>query len=213
MSANTPHTAAAGSAAVPVTPAVRVWTAQRWRAWASYLAARLGVVGQVGAALALLALLLQTSLSLWMTPTLQAQADDIAALRTELHQAARTPPPAVARGPEALLASLPALEDAARFAEAVQAEATRAGVLIERTDYRTPDTSDPALSRLQMVVPARGDYAQLKRWLMRLLAAHPACALEELSLLRNPAAPGTAEAAAGPLTARVVLSYTMRSAR
>jgi hypothetical protein len=205
--------------ASPSAPAAlpRVWTGQRLRAWASYLAARLGVVGQVGAALAVLAVLLQVAVSLWMTPTLRAQAEEIAALRTELRQAPRNVQTVVARGPEALLASLPTLEDAPRFAESVQAEASRAGVLIERTDYRTPETSDPALSRLQMVVPARGDYAQLKRWLTRLLAAHPACALDELSLQRNPggagsAANGSAEPG-GALTARVVLSYTMRSAR
>lgn len=188
-----------------------VWTSQRLRAWASYLAARLGVVGQVGVALAVLAVLLQVAVSLWMTPKLQAQAEEIAALRTELRQAPRNVQTVVARGPESLLASLPALEDAPRFAESVQAEASRAGVLIERTDYRTPETSDLALSRLQMVVPARGDYAQLKRWLMRLLAAHPACAIDELSLQRNPAPSGAGEPA-GALSARVVLSYTMRSA-
>jgi hypothetical protein len=174
------------------------------RAWASYLVARLGPVGVAGAALAAISVGLAVYSTTVVAPRLAADTLRAQQLRAELRRAAYAVP-ARPRGTESLL---PALESAPHFAEAVHDEARRAGVELLRADYRTPDTGDAQVRRLQVVLPARGDYAAIKRWITRLLAAHPACALDELSLQRADAA----EAPATVLQARVVLSLYMRSA-
>jgi hypothetical protein len=182
------------------------------RAWSSYAAYRLGAVGVVGVVLALAAMAM-TAVS-WSVVRPQLAAADLgnARLRAQVAQG-KLSSPSPSKPHEGLLASLSAREDAARFVEAVQAQAAKHGVSVQRTEYRHPDAADPQVSRLQIVLPARADYASLKQWLTAVLAAYPSCSLDELSLQQLSAASSkAADRGRNLLDARVVLSLYMRGA-
>lgn len=171
------------------------------RARASHLLARLGPLGSAAAALVLAALAVFALHRLVLAPEL-ARAQAEAAQRAAL--AARPAPVPPAPAP-ALVALLPPPASAPAFAMALQREAERQGVRIERTEYRRVADADAALVRWQIVLPAQGRYGALKRWLGSVLARHPASAIDELTFSAAP------EAGAA-LQARVVLSLYLRAA-
>lgn len=184
---------------------VPVLSWKRLAAWGSYGAFRLQRAGVIGLACAVVAVAL-VGLSAWvLEPAADRAASQVQALQAQLDR----PPPRAEPAPGALLlASLPPMERAPRFVQAVHEHARRHGVQIERAEYRTPDTGDARLRRLQVVVPAQGPYPGLKRWLAALLVDFPACAVDEMVLTR---AAGEAQGMApGTVQARISLSLYMQ---
>ncbi len=175
------------------------------RAWASYVAARLGHVGLAGIALCAIAVVLglgHQGLTV-RRDALQASAD---AARTRLLRASERPT-VMPSGTEArsFVTQLPGLEAVPEFIESLHREAARAGLDIERAEYRAPPLASTELVRSQVVLPLRGSYRDLTLWLARVMAEHPAAGIDELSLQRD--ATGS-----GKLRARVVLSLYSRGA-
>jgi predicted membrane metal-binding protein len=176
----------------------------RLQAWAGYLAHRLGLWGGAGLVLCALALGLFALAASWRAQAVEdtAQAER---LRRALTRAPDVPRAAPA-GPSSFVAQLPGEDDAPQFIETLHREAARAGVLIERAEYRAPSLAGGQLRRTEVVLPVQGRYAEVARWLSAVLYEHPSAALDQLSLQRD--------AAGGPrLQARVVLSHYSRSAR
>ena len=105
----------------------------------------------------------------------------------------------------AVLDQLPAADRFAPFVDALQAEAARRGVAIDRTEYRIQPVLGGRALRTQLILPARGDYPRIRGWLEGVLHDHPSASLQELALRR-------ANDGAAMLEARVVIAFYTRSA-
>ncbi len=78
----------------------------------------------------------------------------------------------------------------------VLSQAEHAGLDVGRVDYRWPDAQTPheAVRRLQIGLPLRGDYRQLKRFVGAVLVAAPGVSLDQLTLKREAAGDGRLDA-------------------
>jgi Tfp pilus assembly protein PilO len=146
---------------------------------------RVGGVGLAGLG-ALLAALLLAGLSL----PLQRQRDDLqAALQQHLRAAASTPPAA----PEATAAEqlarfeagFPTLGDTAASIARLQAAARRSGLVLAAGEYRLDTRSNERLQRYSVLLPLRGSYAQLRRFIDAVLTELPHAALDDVELRRD----------------------------
>jgi Tfp pilus assembly protein PilO len=127
----------------------------------------------------------------------------MAQLRAELRQL--SPVVRAAATPQSFVADLPALDQAPQFIEALHRQAARAGLQIERAEYRSPTLAAGLVMRSQLVLPLTGRYPDIARWLDQLLRQHPSVAIDELSLQRD-----TGEG--DQVRARVVVSHYSRVA-
>ena len=171
------------------------------RAWLSYAALRLGAAGIAG-------VLLLTGSALALAWTKWQGGDDSAMQHITQLRAALQQSPSVARQaatPQSFVAELPALEQAPRFIESLHRQAVRAGVQIERAEYRSPTLAAGLVMRSQLVLPLSGRYPDIARWLGQVLQHNPSVAIDELSLQRD--AEGGDQ-----LRARVVISHYSRVA-
>jgi Type II secretion system (T2SS), protein M subtype b len=180
------------------------------QAWGSYgthqLRWRLGPLGLTGLALALAATLLTAASQFyWKPQALQTEAS-LALLERQRMQRAATPSADSLRAN--WVTQLPQLDTTPELMASLHREATRAGIRIERAEYRPP-SAEQSLRRMQVVLPVQGGYSGIKRWLARVMQAHPYCAVDELSFVRR-----DGPAAASPqseLQARIVLSFYLKA--
>lgn len=174
---------------------------RRVRAWASYAALRLGRAGLAGLALALLAaaLALAERAARHDTAAARVAADGV---RAQWQRDSAAPAPVADAG--SLLAALPPAERVAGFIEDLHRGAARAGVTVERAEYRTPALAGGRVQRAQVVLPVVGRYPDVGTWLAALLKDHPSAALDELAVQRD--------VEPGRVRARVVLSHYSRAA-
>lgn len=96
---------------------------------------------------------------------------------------------AVARAPEQQLhdfhAALPEQPAATTDIDRLYAAATAEELSLARGEYALVVEDGPALARYQILLPVRGAYPQLRRFLVHALATVPALGLEELELQRK----------------------------
>jgi hypothetical protein len=170
---------------------------------ALYRLQQLGVAGWIGLILLSGAVLVYAS-----RPVLEREALTTAAqierARGQLDAArARASVPRTPTDAQTMLAGLPGADTLPAFIETMQDEAVRRGLQIDRAEYRQSGT---AALRVQVLLPVRGEYPALRRWLETLLYRHPSLALDELGLRRVADGGSTVEA-------RVSLSFYARSMR
>jgi len=152
-------------------------------------------------------LLAAGSLQLAVVSPMQERIDtrhaSIAALRLQL---SRQPPPqlSVADSAVKLLEALPAEADAPDTVARIHRLALKRGVRLESGEYRLLREAGGRLVELQITLPARADYLQLRGWLSDVLQAEPAAMLGELALRRD-------DVGSVALDARVRLSVFMRA--
>lgn len=77
-------------------------------------------------------------------------------------------------------------------------------VVLEQGEYRIQPESGTRLARYRMVLPARGNYVQLRAWLDALAAAQPGLQIDELGFKRE-------NIGQDRLEARVSLSLLVRA--
>lgn len=153
---------------------------------------RLGWPGLAGAALLLLAL---GYALLGLLPARQALANmerQLSADRAQLASAAATPsaPGKPASGAssaqlEDFRRNLPAQLDATGAIDRIYALAQQEGIALARGEYALGLDPKTRLARYQVLLPVRGSYPQLRRFLHGLQAQLPALALEEVDLQRK----------------------------
>jgi hypothetical protein len=153
---------------------------------ATFVAARLGIAGWIGA----LAIVLAALAGLAIAPGIErgnaALADQIAAMKQQLARLQDPKAPRAGRDPVAdLLASLPAETAVAQFVASVQQRADQGAVEIDRTEYRTQPLLGNAARRYHLTFPAHADYVHLRQWLEGLLHDYPNLTLDELTLRRE----------------------------
>jgi hypothetical protein len=80
---------------------------------------------------------------------------------------------------------LPAAEQAPEVVRQLHAHARDAGLTLERGEYRPLADASGRLMRYQLVLPVKGSYPQVKRFLAQALHATPGLALDAISLQRD----------------------------
>ncbi|MCY1274065.1 hypothetical protein D9M68_357890 [compost metagenome] len=154
-------------------------------------ARRLGWPGLAGAALLVLAL---GHALLGLLPAREALADlearlveDRAQLAAARDDAPGKPLPGLAPSAqlEDLRRNLPAQLDATGAIDRIYALAQQEGIALARGEYALGLDPKTRLARYQVLLPVRGSYPQLRRFLHGLQAQLPALALEEVDLQRK----------------------------
>ena len=91
--------------------------------------------------------------------------------------------------PDARLAAfydqLPAAEQAPEVVRRLHSHADDAGLVLERGEYRPLPDPSGRLMRYQLVLPVRGSYPQVKRFLAQAMHDTPGLALDSISLQRD----------------------------
>ncbi|MDL5030981.1 GspMb/PilO family protein [Pelomonas sp. APW6] len=142
-------------------------------------------LGVPGAA-ALLGLAATAVLALLVTPSWEAQTEELAVQQAQLRRALRAQGPA--RGtdtPARFLAALPpASERQQRLADLLEI-GVRLGLEIQRSEQRLVPDAGAGLERLRVSLPVQGSYAQLRQYLGAALVHDPALSLDSLHLRRS----------------------------
>ncbi|MCQ4347439.1 type II secretion system protein M [Pseudomonas stutzeri] len=149
---------------------------------------RLGRPGALGAALLLFALA-------WGLFGLWPASRELDALQTRA-ATAREHAARVAAGVEAppmqpgqqlasLQQSLPAQQEATAAIERIYAIAAREGIALARGDYALALDPQTRLARYRILLPLRGSYPQLRRFLAAIRSQLPALVLEDIDLQRK----------------------------
>jgi Tfp pilus assembly protein PilO len=106
-----------------------------------------------------------------------AQLSALQRLQTSQTQANRRDPRDEARD------TLPAVTERGVFVRKVLQQAEASGLALARVDY-VAQPEEPGLQRLRVTLPVSGSYAQLRRFISRLLNQMPQVALDGLQLDR-----------------------------
>lgn len=85
----------------------------------------------------------------------------------------------------ALVAQLPGPDALPAFIEQLHLLAAQSGLQLERAEYRAQAQGSARWQRQQVVLPVRGSYPQLRRWLDAVLARHPSATLDEFTVRRE----------------------------
>lgn len=142
-------------------------------------------LGLPGAA-ALMCLAAAAVLALQVTPSWEAQAEELAVQQAQLRRSWRAQGPALgADTPARFLAALPpAGERQQRLADLLEI-GVRLGLEIQRSEQRLVPDAGSGLERLRVSLPVQGSYAQLRQYLGAALAHDPALSLDSLHLRRS----------------------------
>ena len=136
-------------------------------------------------ALAALCLGVAAVLALHLTPSWQAQSDELAVQQAQLRRALRARGPvAEAETPARFVAALPpARERQQRLADLLEI-GVRLGLEVQRSEQRLATEVGTGLERLRISLPVQGSYAQIRQFLGAALAHDPALSLDSLHLRR-----------------------------
>ena len=142
-------------------------------------------LGLPGAA-ALVCLAAAAVLALQVTPSWEAQAEELAVQQAQLRRSWRAQGPALgADTPTRFLAALPpAGERQQRLADLLEI-GVRLGLEIQRSEQRLVPDAGSGLERLRVSLPVQGSYAQLRQYLGAALAHDTALSLDSLHLRRS----------------------------
>ncbi len=156
----------------------------RWRLQRALHAMGWAAIG--GVALAILA-------AGFVASNLMPLQADVTALRDRvqrLEMRAGNQPPIVEAGrPDARVTAfyeqLPAAEQAPEVVRRLHSYASDAGLVLERGEYRPLPDPSGRLMRYQVVLPVKGSYPQVKRFLAQAMHDTPGLALDAISMQRG----------------------------
>jgi hypothetical protein len=143
----------------------------------------LGPAGVIGIAL------LAGSLAFWWGGVRQA-AEEVAMLRADLERAAREERRAPSRAPagealERFYGRFAAPREALGALDVIFAAAAREKVALDTGEYRVTRERGARLHRYQIVLPVKGGYPAVRRFVARALNNVPGLALDDLALKRE----------------------------
>lgn len=108
------------------------------------------------------------------------------AANTAANGAASPPAPPTAAGQLArFYAALPPQDEATAWLNRIYQAAGKEKLTLARGEYNLQTDADSRIARYQIVMPVRGDYGQIRRFLSAALAGVPHLALEEVSFQRQ----------------------------
>lgn len=149
---------------------------------------RLGRPGALGAVLLLVALAWGL-LEVWPASRELQQLEARAALARErvarVADGIEVPPRLPGQRLADLQQSLPAQQEATAAIERIYASAAREGIALARGEYALALDPQTQLARYQILLPVRGSYPQVRRFLGAVRSQLPALVLEDLDLQRK----------------------------
>lgn len=80
--------------------------------------------------------------------------------------------------------SLPAEQDVTDILASIYSVAEASGVGLKQAEYH-PDSNDKSRVQYGMVFPVQGEYAKIRLFVARVLADHPAIALDQINFQRD----------------------------
>lgn len=80
--------------------------------------------------------------------------------------------------------SLPAEQDVTDVLGAIYSVAEASGVVLKQAEYR-PESNNKSRVEYGMVFPVQGEYAKIRYFVARVLADHPAIALDQINFQRD----------------------------
>lgn len=116
--------------------------------------------------------------------------DEVTGLRARVKrlQGTQVPLPEPARAVDQLAAfyeALPRVQQAAQVVQRLHAQARDAGLVLEHGEYRPLSDPSSKLVRYQIVLPVKGGYLQVRRFLAQAMRDTPGLALEGISFQRQ----------------------------
>lgn len=154
------------------------------RATLEYHARRAGIAGAVG--VFILTLLPGVY---WMT--IKPKHEEAARLATRIEAASKRPQDAEAaplsrnERIRAFVEFFPARKNVPHWIHQIHSIADKEGIVLERGDYRRPTGEGPLPVPVKITLPAKGSYAQIRRFIIATLAEVPTLALDEVSFQRQ----------------------------
>ena len=151
----------------------------------SYQLRRLGWPGAVGVTLAAFAAVLYGSGILAAQTQLTRLRGEIEQLRARPTATAAATAVSFEQRVKVFRGFFTSQEELPRMIESIHDRAAANGVAIATADYR--ESTDPAsgLLRLQVTMPLKGSYPQIRAWLGEVMNELPAIALDEFTLKRD----------------------------
>ena len=151
--------------------------------YARFFAGRLGIAGACGLALLVFAagfLLLGVQPLYEEVRVLTARAERLARPGPAGTTEAADPAAAV----EALLDSLPPLDQAPEFVARLHASAAEHRLVLESGEYHVTHDAEARLARYQVRFPLKGSYVQIRRYVAAAMEGIPSMTLDEFSIRR-----------------------------
>jgi hypothetical protein len=163
-----------------------------------YLLRRLRWQGVGGLLLTLTALTFGATLLLRFNARIDQVDRQIAQVTSQLQVAARNPtaglPTTPAEQLEAFYQAFPASASVPDWLARIYALADEQQLVLEAGDYVLNHAESGRLDKFTVILPVRGSYPQLRRFIRAALLTAPALALERIDLKRDNVAQGNAEA-------------------
>ncbi|MNZ37730.1 hypothetical protein D3C78_551870 [compost metagenome] len=116
---------------------------------------------------------------------LQVRAVEAQARLARVASGAEAPPVAPGQQLTSLQQSLPAQREATAAIDRIYATAAREGIALARGEYSLALDPQTGLARYQILLPVRGSYPQLRRFLGAVRGELPALVLEDIDLQRK----------------------------
>lgn len=117
--------------------------------------------------------------------TLQARSADVSEQLAQVRRGERQPAAASVDPLQGLQQQLPAQPQATEAIERLYRLARDEKISLSRGEYALGVDPDTQLARYQILLPLRGSYLQIRRFLQALLAQMPALVLEDIDLQRK----------------------------
>lgn len=117
--------------------------------------------------------------------TLQARSEDVSEQLAQVRRGERPPVAASVDPLQGLQQQLPAQPEATEAIERLYRLARDEKISLSRGEYALGVDPDTKLARYQILLPLRGSYLQIRRFLQALLAQMPALVLEDIDLQRK----------------------------
>jgi hypothetical protein len=128
------------------------------------------------------------------TLVLQSRAHKAERLAEAVRKGTAVAPQTAAGRREQFYAGLPAEEKVTEYVDRIYAAATAEGLVLMHGEYAGADLAKAGLARYRIVLPVKGSYGQVRRFITAATTAIPGLALDDLDLQRQHVADPQVEA-------------------
>jgi hypothetical protein len=119
------------------------------------------------------------------TLTMQARAARAERLADDVRKGKAAAPQTAASRRDQFYASLPPQEQVTQYVDRIYASATAEGLVLMHGEYAGADLPTAGLARYRIVLPVKGTYGQVRRFITAATTAIPGLALDDLNLQRQ----------------------------
>jgi Tfp pilus assembly protein PilO len=122
------------------------------------------------------------------------QAAQVEAVLAGVRSGRDAAPQSAEKRRDAFYSALPAQAEVTQWIERIYAAASAENLSLARGEYAQADVADTRLARYRIVLPLRGSYGQIRRFIAATQSAIPSLGLDDISIQRQSVAEGEIEA-------------------